>query len=139
MPDPFTKTKRSAIMRAVRSRDTSPERVVRKIVSSLGIRYRLHGKKLPGNPDLVFPALKKVVFVHGCFWHRHTCRKGRSMPATRVEFWEAKFARNTARDAAVKRELRRVNWNSLTVWECQLAAKKITATTSRLKKFLIPS
>lgn len=136
MSDPFTKSKRSAIMRAVRSRDTSPERTVRKIVSTLGVRYRLHGKKLPGNPDLVFPALKKVVFVHGCFWHRHRCRKGCSMPATRVEFWEAKFGRNTARDAEVKRELRRANWNSLTVWECQLHAKKLAATTARLKKFL---
>lgn len=136
MPDLFTKTKRSSIMRAVRSRDTSPECVVRKIVSSLGVRYRLHGKKLPGRPDLVFPALKKVVFVHGCFWHRHRCRKGCSMPATRVEFWQTKFAKNTARDAVVKRELRRAGWKSLTVWECQLTTARLDRTTTRLEKYL---
>lgn len=136
MPDTFTKAERSAVMRAVRSRDTSPERIVRKIVSSLGVRYRLHGKKLPGNPDLVFPVLKKVVFVHGCFWHRHRCPKGCSMPATRVKFWQTKFAKNTARDAVVKRELRRAGWKSLAVWECQLKPTRLDRTTTRLQEFL---
>jgi DNA mismatch endonuclease (patch repair protein) len=137
MADTFTKTKRSSIMRAVRSRDTSPERVVRKLVTSLGVRYRLQGRKLPGNPDLVFPGLRKVVFVHGCFWHRHRCRKGQSIPSTRSEFWDAKFARNTARDATVKRQLRREGWQSLTVWECQLAPSRIERTATRLQKFLL--
>lgn len=136
MPDVFTLAERSAVMRAVRSQDTSPERIVRKIVSTLGVRYRLHGRNVPGNPDLVFPGLKKVVFVHGCFWHRHACRKGRSMPATRVKFWQAKFARNTARDAEVKRLLRRAGWRALVVWECQLRPDRIDRTTERLRKFL---
>jgi DNA mismatch endonuclease (patch repair protein) len=137
MADTFTKTKRSSIMRAVRSRDTSPERVVRKLVTSLGVRYRLQGRKLPGNPDLVFPGLMKVVFVHGCFWHRHRCRKGQSMPSTRIDFWDAKFARNMARDATVKRQLRREGWQLLTVWECQLAPSRIERTATRLHKFLL--
>lgn len=123
-------------MRAVRSRDTSPERVVRKLVASLGVRYRLQGKNVPGKPDLVFAGLKKVVFVHGCFWHRHRCRKGCSMPSTRAAFWQEKFARNVARDAAVKRLLRREGWRALIVWECQLAPSYIERTTERLKKFL---
>ena len=136
MPDVFTPAERSAVMRAVRSRDTSPERVVRKIVTALGVRYRLQGRKVPGNPDLVFAGLKKVVFVHGCFWHRHRCPKGQSMPATRVKFWQAKFDRNVARDAAVKRLLRRDGWRSLVIWECQLKPDRIDRTTERLRKFL---
>jgi DNA mismatch endonuclease (patch repair protein) len=139
MSDVFTVAQRSAVMRAVRSKHTSPERVVRKIVSALGVRYRLHGRKVPGNPDLVFPGLKKVVFVHGCFWHRHACRKGQSMPATRVKFWQTKFDRNTARDAEVKRLLRRAGWRALVVWECQLRPERIDRTTARLRKFLTPS
>lgn len=123
-------------MRAVRSRHTSPELAVRKLVASLGVRYRLHGRKLPGNPDLVFAGLRKVIFVHGCFWHRHRCRKGRSMPSTRVEFWTNKFARNVERDAQVKRDLRRAGWSTLVVWECQLTTSKIARTTERLRKFL---
>lgn len=136
MADVFDQRARSEVMRAVRSRDTSPERTVRRIVSSLGVRYRLQGRKLPGNPDLVVTRLRKVVFVHGCFWHRHACRKGRSMPATRVAFWQAKFDRNTARDREVRRELRRAGWQSLVVWECQLTPQRIERTTERLRKFL---
>lgn len=137
MPDVFTAAERSAVMRAVRSRDTSPERIVRKIVTALGVRYRLHGSKVPGKPDLVFPGLKKVVFVHGCFWHRHRCPKGRSMPATRVKFWQTKFDRNVARDAAVKHLLRREGWRSLVVWECQLKPDRVDRTTERLRRFLV--
>jgi DNA mismatch endonuclease (patch repair protein) len=136
MADPFTAAKRSAVMRAVRSRHTSPELAVRKLVSSLGVRYRLHGRRVPGNPDLVFAGLRKVIFVHGCFWHRHRCRKGQSMPSTRVEFWTNKFARNVQRDAEVKRELRRAGWSTLVVWECQLTTSKIERTTERLRTFL---
>src|SRR4029079_7983549 len=121
MADTFTVDERSTIMRSIRSRDTSPERVVRQIVSSLGIRYRLQGRKLPGNPDLVFPALRKVVFVHGCYWHRHHCRKGCSTPSTRKKFWTTKFARNVERDREVRRLLRREGWQLLVVWECGLS------------------
>jgi DNA mismatch endonuclease (patch repair protein) len=136
MADTLTAAERSAVMQRIRSRHTSPELAVRKLVSSLGVRYRLHGRQVPGNPDLVFPGLKKVVFVHGCFWHRHRCRKGCSMPSTRVAFWQAKFARNTARDAEVWRQLRRAGWKALVVWECQLTPARIERTAARLAKFL---
>lgn len=137
MTDVFHPQKRSAIMQAIRSRHTSPEIAVRRIVSSLGVRYRLHAKNVPGNPDLVMPALKKAIFVHGCFWHRHRCRKGQSMPSTRFDFWTAKFAKNTARDRAVKRRLRREGWQALVVWECQLTPSRVERTAERLKKFLV--
>jgi len=137
MADVFTAEVRSAVMRAVRSRDTSPELAVRKIVSALGVRYRLQGRQLPGSPDLVFAKRRKVVFVHGCFWHRHACRKGRSMPASRSDFWEQKFARNRRRDAQVRRLLRAAGWQMLVVWECQLAPRRIEKTTTRLQRFLL--
>lgn len=136
MPDVFTAAQRSRVMAAVRSRDTSPERVVRKLATALGLRYRLHSPKVPGRPDLVFPRLRKVVFVHGCFWHRHACPRGRSHPATRRKFWAAKFARNVERDREVRRRLHREGWQVLVVWECQLAPRRLARTTARLSKFL---
>jgi len=134
--DRLTPEERSRLMSLVRGRDTTPELAVRKLATSLGYRYRLQGKKLPGKPDLVFPSLKKVVFVHGCFWHRHTCRRGRSMPATRVEFWNEKFTRNVERDKHVRRELRKAGWTSLVVWECRLTPTYLERTAARLKRFL---
>jgi len=119
MPDVFEVTKRSEIMRAIRGKDTSPELFVRHLVHSLGYRFRLHRRDLPGTPDLVFPSLRKVIFIHGCFWHRHLCRKGRSMPRTRRAFWVKKLDGNAARDARTRRCLRRMGWKVLIVWECQ--------------------
>jgi DNA mismatch endonuclease (patch repair protein) len=136
MADRLTPDERSKLMGLVRSRDTSPERAVRKLATALGYRYRLHSKKLPGSPDLVFPSLKKVVFVHGCFWHRHNCRRGRSMPATRVDFWTEKFTRNVQRDMQVRRALRRDGWRSLVLWECRLTPRALERTAERLKRFL---
>jgi len=136
MADRLTPAERSRLMGLVRGRDTSPERAVRKLATSLGYRYRLHSKKLPGRPDLVFPSLKKVVFVHGCFWHRHNCRRGRSTPATRIEFWNEKFTRNVQRDKQVRRALRRDGWRSLVLWECRLTPRMLEKTAERLKRFL---
>lgn len=136
MADPFSIAERSRIMAAVRSRDTSPERIVRKLATALGARYRLNARNVPGCPDLAFPKLRKAVFVHGCFWHRHTCRKGVSHPSTRRAFWAAKFARNVERDRAVRRLLRREGWQALVIWECQLTPSRIERTAARLKKFL---
>jgi len=136
MADRLTTEERSRLMSAVRGRDTSPELAVRRLATSLGYRYRLHSKKLPGRPDLAFPALKKVVFVHGCFWHRHACRRGRSMPATRVEFWTGKFERNVQRDKQVRRELRKAGWKSLVIWECRLTPRGLESAAARLKRFL---
>ncbi len=123
-------------MRSIRARDTHPERCVRSLLHRMGYRYRLHAHGLPGTPDLVFPSRKRIVFVHGCFWHRHTCRKGRSMPATRTGFWRKKLEGNKQRDQRVRRQLRRLGWRVFVVWECQLHPTKIDRLTERLVNFL---
>ena len=106
-------------MRAVRSKDTAPELLVRKLAHALGYRFRLHRRDLPGTPDLAFPGRRKAIFVHGCFWHRHDCPRGRSTPATRTDYWNGKFARNVARDRRDRRRLRADGWGVMVVWECQ--------------------
>lgn len=111
---------RSATMRAVRSRDTQPEMIVRRAAHALGYRFRLHRKDLPGSPDLVFPSRRKAVFVHGCFWHGHDCARGARMPKANAEYWAAKIGRNRARDARVQGELVALGWETLTIWECEL-------------------
>jgi DNA mismatch endonuclease, patch repair protein len=136
VPDPFSPIERSRVMRAVKSGDTTPELVVRRLVHSLGYRYRLHRRDLPGQPDLVFPRLGKVIQVHGCFWHRHACDAGQSTPASRQEYWNAKFARNVVRDRSNLRKLRRLGWSVLVIWECQTRRNKPAALKSRLERFL---
>jgi DNA mismatch endonuclease (patch repair protein) len=126
--------KRSLIMAAVHSKDTGPEMAVRKIVHGLGYRYRLHDAKLPGRPDLVFPARCKVIFVHGCYWHRHNRCKYATSPKSNCEFWERKFDANVARDRRVRRELKKMKWSVFTVWQCEL--KKPERLTERLHEFL---
>jgi DNA mismatch endonuclease (patch repair protein) len=111
---------RSAIMRAVKSQNTGPEMIVRRLAHALGYRFRLHRKDLPGSPDLVFPARKKAVFVHGCFWHGHDCARGARMPKANAEYWTAKIARNRARDERAFAELAALGWDPLIVWECEL-------------------
>jgi DNA mismatch endonuclease (patch repair protein) len=118
--DHVDQAKRSLIMAAVHSKNTKPELVVRKLVFGMGYRYRLHSAKLPGKPDLVFPGRHKVIFVHGCFWHRHKGCRYATSPKTRVDFWEAKFDANVARDKRTNRELKELGWSVLTVWQCQL-------------------
>lgn len=134
MTDHVDRRKRSLIMAAVHSEDTGPEMAVRRIVHGLGYRYRLHVRALPGHPDLVFPVRRKVIFVHGCFWHRHRKCRYATSPKTRRRFWEAKFAANEARDRRVRGELRRMDWLVLTVWQCEL--KKAERLTGRLDEFL---
>ena len=107
-------------MSLIRSKDTRPELIVRKAVWAAGFRYRLHGKGLPGKPDLVFPALRTVVFIQGCYWHAHSCQKGR-IPMQNRQFWLEKFAANQARDQRIAQRLRRDCWSVLTVWECSLS------------------
>lgn len=136
MPDRFTPAERSAVMRAVKSTDTSPELVVRRIAHALGFRYRLHDRRLPGSPDLVFAGRRKVIFVHGCFWHRHRCPAGRSLPATRQDYWTAKFARNVARDRRHTRALQQAGWRVLVVWECQTRRAAQARLRARLERFL---
>ena len=105
-------------MRAVRSRDTTPEMIVRRAATALGYRYRLHKADLPGKPDLVFGPRRKVVFVHGCFWHGHDCPRGARTPKTNVDYWRAKISRNVARDRNNVATLERAGWRVLTIWEC---------------------
>lgn len=136
MSDVFTKKQRSDVMRAVRAFDTKPEMVVRKIAHRLGYRYRLHVRTLPGKPDLVFGPRKKVIFVHGCFWHRHNCSYGRSMPSTRILYWRGKFKRNVARDRKARAMLRKSGWQVLIVWEC--VTRKQDVLEQRLAEFLGP-
>lgn len=107
-------------MSQIKGRNTKPEMVVRSMVHRLGYRYRLHDRKLPGRPDLVFPRLRKIVFVHGCFWHMHDCPFGRVVPKTNYEFWQNKREGNVARDKKNLTALRDSGWNVLIIWECQV-------------------
>jgi DNA mismatch endonuclease (patch repair protein) len=132
MSDVFTRDKRKAIMQAIRGKDTLPELAVRRSLHALGYRFRLHVSRLPGKPDLVFPRRRCVLFVHGCFWHRHRCRKGRSRPGTRSAFWDEKFRHNSSRDAIHRRRLRSLGWSVLTVWECELTPTRIPSTVRRI-------
>jgi len=116
-------------MRAIKSQDTKPEMTVRRLVHSLGYRYRLHRKDLPGKPDLVFPSRKKAILVHGCFWHMHDCRRGYREPKENSGYWSAKIARNRERDLQTQAELRAIGWDVLVIWECETkdaAAKSLT-------------
>ena len=121
-------------MSRVRSKDMRPEMAVRKLIFSLGYRYRLHGRDLPGCPDLVFRRRRKVIFVHGCFWHRHpNCALAR-LPKSRLDFWQPKLERNRERDEQNKRALQREGWKVLTVWECELTDSR--RLEKRIRRFL---
>ncbi len=121
--DTVDKTVRSRIMASVRQRDTGPEMRLRRALHRLGLRYRVHDRKLPGSPDLVFPRFHAVLFVHGCFWHVHGCKYS-TIPSTRREFWAEKFAANRARDKRDIDLLLADGWRVLTVWECALKGKR---------------
>lgn len=132
MVDRFTTEHRSRIMASVRSRDTKAELRVRSLAHRLGYRFRLHRNDLPGSPDLAFPRLKKVIFVHGCFWHRHGCHRT-TTPASNRAFWEQKFQRNISRDAKALNELRLLGWEALVIWECELKDERLK---EKIRKFL---
>ena len=134
--DNVTRTKRSEIMARVRSGDTGPEMAVRRLVHSMGYRYRLHRKDLPGSPDLAFPRLQKVIFVHGCFWHQHHCKRGDRKPSTHTDYWLPKLRRNVERDRRAVRQLKKLGWTALVVWECQTTSKRIEALVARLNRYL---
>jgi DNA mismatch endonuclease (patch repair protein) len=125
---------RSANMRAIRSKDTKPEKIVRSMLHKLGYRFRLHRRDLPGQPDLVFPSRRKVIFVNGCFWHMHDCRKGQRAPLTNAVFWKTKRQRTADRDSRVLRALAADGWKAYVVWECAL--KDLTALQDQLEAFL---
>lgn len=124
---------RSIRMGRIKSRDTKPEIILRQALHRLGLRFRLGGAGLPGRPDIVFPRRRAVVFVHGCFWHRHANCNIASTPKSNVEFWEGKFERNVARDRRVTRELNALGWRVFVAWECELSAKsRLQPTAVRL-------
>ena len=125
-----TPAQRSAIMRAVKSRDTKPELVVRKLLWSIAPGYRLYRADLPGKPDIVYARRRLAIFVHGCFWHGHDCARGARAPRTNAAYWSAKIARNRARDEANLRRLGAQGWRTLVIHECEL--KGIDALRSRL-------
>jgi DNA mismatch endonuclease, patch repair protein len=125
---------RSAVMRAVRSRDTGAELAVRAILRALAPGYRLHRADLPGKPDIVYGRLKLAIFVHGCFWHGHDCARGARMPKTNMNYWRAKIARNRARDATTLAALEGMGWRALAVYECEL--KDPAALGARLAEAL---
>ncbi len=132
--DPLSPRERSARMGLVRGKDTKPEMRVRRTAHSMGYRYRLHDGDLPGKPDLVFKSRRKVIFVHGCFWHRHEgCPRCRT-PKTRLRFWKKKFRENVDRDARNGEALLKSGWEVLVIWECETENRKLLA--SKLRKFL---
>ncbi len=128
--DRVPKRVRSKIMRSVKSKNTGPEIIVKKIVFRLEYRYRVNFKYFPGKPDIVFTKKRKVIFVNGCFWHGHKCKKG-MLPKTNISFWNSKIERNKKRDIEVKRKLRKMGWEIMTIWQCQLVKE------NRLQKRLI--
>lgn len=133
MTDNISPAQRSRNMRRIRGKDTVPEILVRRLVHGMGIRYRLHRKDLPGTPDLVFTSRRKVIFVHGCFWHQHNCSRGKR-PSSNVKFWDAKLEGNLQRDKADVSSLKEKGWRVLIVWECEI--KEPAKLSRRIESFL---
>ena len=132
--DKISKLKRSENMQRIRSKNTNPELLVRSLAHQMGYRYRLHNLSLPGKPDLVFPSRRKIILVHGCFWHFHgRCIDGH-VPKSRKKYWAPKLLKNKKRDISNRRKLRRLGWSTLVIWECQL--RKLALIKKRIKQFL---
>lgn len=132
--DVLTTEQRKRCMSSIRGKNSTSEILVRRLVYSLGYRYRLHSKGLPGRPDLAFPGRRKVIFVHGCFWHRHQCKKGQSLPVKKREFWQKKLTDNHVRDRRNYEELHQLGWQTLVVWECEI--KNPELLSSKLRQYL---
>jgi DNA mismatch endonuclease (patch repair protein) len=141
MPDTISKKRRSENMSRIRSKDMKPEMLIRKLSHRLGYRHRLHRKDLPGKPDLVYSGRKKVIFVHGCFWHQHddtNCKISRR-PKSNLEYWGPKLDRNVARDASNQAELQRMGWDYIIIWECEAREAMRSAQDdleTKMRKFL---
>jgi len=134
LTDTVSSEQRRWIMSRVKSANTAPELLVRSMVHRMGYRFRLHRRDLPGVPDLAFPRLKKVIFVHGCFWHGHDCPRGRRLPQTNAEYWTEKLRKNQARDSRNQARLEELGWEVLVLWECEL--KDLETLRSKLEAFL---
>jgi len=134
MADVLTSAQRHLCMSRIRGKDTKPEMLVRRLVHALGYRYRLHQRSLPGCPDLVFASRKKVLFVHGCFWHRHRCRLGSPIPSTHAGFWAKKLTENQERDKRHRALLNEMGWKVLVIWECQI--RNVESLSQKIVSFL---
>lgn len=132
--DPLTARQRSELMSRIRSKDTKPEMVVRRLVHGMGYRYRLHAKELPGRPDLVFRPRRKAIFVHGCFWHRHVGCPANRLPTTRRKFWRDKLDGNARRDRRNEAALEEMGWRFLVIWECE--TKDLDRVAETVRRFL---
>ncbi len=132
MADVVDKKTRSRMMSGIRGKDTKPELIVRRYLHRHGFRYRLHDRKLPGHPDIVLPKYQTVVFVHGCFWHRHDCARF-VWPKTRKTFWAEKISGNVQRDQTNARLLREMGWQVLVVWECDLSEKRLAVLQKKIR------
>jgi DNA mismatch endonuclease (patch repair protein) len=132
--DVFSRKRRSEIMSRVRTKGTAPELMVRRLLYRLGFRFRLQRKDLPGNPDIVLPKYRTVVFVHGCLWHGHDCPRGKR-PTSNTEFWEKKINGNIQRDSRAVRDLGTLGWRSLIIWQCQLKdLERLTSVLNNIKQ-----
>ncbi len=134
--DTHSKAQRSFNMSRIRSRDTVPEMIVRRLLFSMGYRYRVNSKDLPGKPDIVFTRKRKVIFVHGCFWHRHADCRYATMPNTNTNFWHAKFNRTKERDKENYESLKLMGWEYIVIWECKIKKGNTGYLKNRLQKFL---
>ena len=136
MADVVDQATRSRMMAGIKGTNTKPEVALRKAMHALGLRFRLHAKGMPGRPDIVLPRWKAVIFVHGCFWHRHEGCRYATVPATRPEFWNEKFAANVARDQRNLESLGEAGWRTCIVWECDLKARGASAIASDVMRWL---
>jgi DNA mismatch endonuclease (patch repair protein) len=134
MTDVYSAEKRSAVMRRVKGRDTTPELTVRRLLTALGVRYRLHRNDLPGKPDIVMAGRRLAIFVHGCFWHGHDCARGARVPKANRDYWLGKVGRNRQRDGVSRAALEAAGWRVETIWECEM--KDEAALKSRLEALL---
>ena len=134
--DTHSKAQRSFNMSRIKSRDTTPEMIVRRLLFSMGYRYRVNAKKLPGKPDIVFTRKRKAIFVHGCFWHRHSGCRYTTMPKTNTDFWKNKFERTQERDKENCQSLKAISWDYLIIWECTVKESETNSLKKQLYEFL---
>ena len=135
MSDIFNTFKRKKIMRSIKSKNTKPELVIRKLLFSKGYRYKIHDKKLPGKPDIVMTKRKVVVNIHGCYWHYHGCSRS-NVPKTQTEYWVEKLENNKRRDFQNKRKLKKLGWRVIDVWECTLIKRNLEKTFNKLERLI---
>ena len=136
MSDIYSKQKRSLIMSKISNKNTKPEILIRKLLYSLGYRFRLHKKELPGKPDIVLPKHKKVIFVNGCFWHGHNKCVRSKLPLTNKKFWSDKIAKNKKKDRSNFIRLKKLGWNYLVIWQCEISKKNFNKLTNKIISFL---